>query len=316
MATLKGQNLRILAAAFDGSGTAVIGMSTNCTITLTNNTESAETKDDVGLAAKPEVISKAWSVTVESLDVMNAALMLAVIKGMRKVEIMWDEVGTSDNQTPVTGSGAAAYARKGLAYLSDLTISFNDRENSARNLQFSGASPLAVIPTTGMYYDVLQTGSYTKGQFVRLFLGNDNTATPSRVIAFSKQLQVHVSLQMEDASTKDTEGNWQIQEPTGLSYDITSNALVRGGDTITSQVQAQGLSEIESIFEAGTPVKFQIANVSGANNRTKGAAIMSGSVIVSQLEIQAQNRTNAQYSTTLNGYGEYAVSYGTGGGVE
>ena len=283
-------------------------MATNCTITLTNNTESEETKDDVGLAAKPGVVSKAWSVQVDSLNVLNAAAMLTAIKGMQKVDIMWDEVGTSDNQTPVTGSGAAAYARKGQAYLSDLTISFNDRETSAQNLQLSGASPLEVIPSTGMSYEVLNPGRYTKGQFVRLFLGSDNTTTPAKVIAFSKQLQVHVSLQMEDATTKDTEGNWQIQEPTGLSYDITSNALVRGGDTITSQVQAQGLSEIEAIFEAGTPVKFQIANVSGTNNRTKGAVIMSGSVIVSQLEIQAQNRTNAQYSTTLNGYGEFSVS--------
>lgn len=283
-------------------------MATNCTITLTNNTDDASTKDDVGLASKPEVVSKSWSVQVDSLNVLNAAAMLMAIKGMQKVEIMWDEVGASDNQTPLTGSGVAAYARKGLAYLSDLTLSFNDRENSAKNLQFVGASPLEVIPSTGMTYEVLDLGSYTKGQFVRLFLGSDNTAAPSRVIAFSKQLQVHVSLQMEDATTKDTEGNWQIQEPTGLSYDITSNALVRGGDAITSTVQAQGLSEVEAIFEAGTPVKFQIANVSGANNRTKGAVIMSGSVIVSQLEIQAQNRTTAQYSTTLNGYGEFSVS--------
>lgn len=308
MATLKGQNLRILASNFDSSSYAVIGMATNCTITLTNNTEDASTKDDVGLSAKPEVVSKAWSVQVDSLNVVNAAAMLTAIKGMGKVDIMWDEVGTSDNQTPVTGSGAAAYARKGKAYLSDLTLSFNDRENAAKNLQFVGASPLEVVPSTDITYEVLNPGSYTKGQFVRLFLGSDNTTTPAKVIAYAKQLQLHASLQMEDATTKDTEGNWQIQEPTGLSYDITSNALVRGGDTITSQVQAQGLSEIESIFEAGTPVKFQIANVSGTNNRTKGAVIMSGSVIVSQLEIQAQNRTNAQYSTTLNGYGDFSVS--------
>lgn len=307
MATLKGQNLRIMARAFESSSWSCIGMATNCTITLTNNTEDASTKDDVGLASKPEVVSKAWSAQVDSLNVLNAAAMLTAIQNMQKVEIMWTEVGTANNQTPVIGTGATAYARKGQAYLSDLTISFNDRENSAKNLQFVGASPLEVIPTTGMSYDVLEPGSYTKGQFVRLFLGNDNTAEPSRVIAFSKQLQVHVSLQMEDATTKDTEGNFQIQEPTGLSYDITSNALVRGGDTITSQVQAQGLSEIESIFEAGTPVKFRIANTSGANNRTIGAVIMSGSVIVSQLEIQAQNRTNAQYSTTLNGYGNFSV---------
>ena len=307
MATLKGQNLRILARAFDGSSWACIGMATNCAITLTNNAEDASTKDDVGLSAKPEVVSKAWSVQVDSLNVVNAAAMLTAIKGMQKVDIMWDEVGTADNQTPVTGSGATAYARKGQAYLSDLTLSFDDRTNSAKNLQFVGASPLEVIPSTGMSYEVLGPGSYTKGQFVRLFLGSDNTTTPSRVIAFSKQLQVHVSLQMEDATTKDTEGNWQIQEPTGLSYDITSNALVRGSDAISSLVQAQGLSEIESIFEEGTPVKFQIANVSGANNRTKGAVIMSGSVIVSQLTINAQNRQNATYDTQLNGYGEYTV---------
>ena len=308
MATLKGQNLRILASSFDGSSWACIGMATNCTINLTNNTEDASTKDDVGLSTKPEVVSKGWSVQVDSLNVLNAGAMLSIIKGMQKVEIMWDEVGTADNQTPVTGSGVAAYARKGQAYLSDLTLSFNDRENSAKNLQFTGASPLEAVPSTGMTYEVLEPGSYTKGQFVRLFLGSDNTTTPAKVVAYAKQLQVHVSLQMEDATTKDTEGNWQIQEPTGLSYDITSNALVRVGDTITSQVKAQGLSEIESIFEAGTPVKFRIANTSGPNNRTIGAVIMSGSVIVSQLEIQAQNRTNAQYSTTLNGYGEYSVS--------
>ena len=302
MATLKGQNLRILAVGLDGSSWACIGMATNCTITQTNNTESEETKDDVGLAAKPVVVSKAWSVQVDSLNVLNAAAMLTAIKNMQKVDIMRDEVATSDNQT----GEKAAYARKGLAYLSDLTISFNDRENAVKNLQFTGASSLETIPS-GESYEVLDPGSYTKGQFVRLFLGSDNTTTPAKVIAYAKQLQLHVSLQMEDASTKDTEGNFQIQEPTGLSYDITSNALVRSGDTISSQVQAQGLAEIESIYEAGTPVKFQIANVSGANQRTKGAVIVSGSVIVSQLEIQSQNRTSAQYNTTLNGYGEFAV---------
>ena len=305
MATLKGQNLRILAQGLDGTSFAVIGMATNCTITLTNNVDESSVKDDVGLASKPEVISKAWSVQVDSLNVVNTAAMLTAIKAMSKIQIMWDEVGTTDNQTPVAST---AFARQGYAYISDATFTFNNRENSAKNLQFTGASPLTTVPTSGQSYEVLAQGTYTKGQFVRLFLGSDNTATPAKVIGSATQLQLHVSLQMESASTKDTEGMWDIQEPTGLSYDITTNALVRGGDTITSTVQAQGLSELEAIYEAGTPVKFQIANVSGTNNHTKGAVIMSGSVIVSQLEIQAQNRTNAQYSTTLNGYGEFSVS--------
>lgn len=302
MTTLKGQNFRILAQ-LDGTSVSVIGMSTNCTVTLTNNTDDASTKDDVGLAAKPEVISKAWSVQVDSLNVVNTAAMLTAFKNMTKILVMWDETSPNDNQT----HGAATYARQGYAYLSDCTFTFNDRENSAKSLQFTGASALTTIPASGQSYEILNPGTYTKGQFVRLFLGSDNTTTPAKVIGSAKQLQLHVSLQMEDASTKDTTGDWQIQEPTGLSYDITTNALVRGGDTITSAVQAQGLSELEAIYEAGTPVKFQIANVSGANQRTKGAVIMSGSVILSQLTINAPNRQNATYDAQLNGWGAYTV---------
>ena len=306
MATLKGQNFRILAKDFEGDDWTVIGMSTNCVVTLTNNTEDASTKDDVGLASKPEVVSKAWSVQVDSLNVLNAAAMLTAIKTMQKVDIMWDEVGTSDNQTPIEGAASPGYARKGKAYLSDLVLSFNDRENSAKNLQFTGASPLEKILAV-QTYSTLDPGSYTKGQYVRLLLGVDNTSTPSKVIGAAKQLQMHVALQMEDVTSKDTTGNFQVQEPTGLSYDISSNALVRGSEALTSLVQAQGLSEIEEIYEAGTPVKFMIANASGPNNRTIGAVIVSGSVIVSQLTVNAQNRQNATYDTQLTGYGEYTV---------
>lgn len=305
MAKLQGQNLRILANAFDGTSTAVIGMATNCVITLTNNTQDVNTKDDVGLASKPEVVSKAWSVQVDSLNVVNAAAMLSKIKSMQPVEIMWDEVGTSDNQTPVTGTGAAAYARKGFAYLSDLTLSFNNRENSAKNLQFTGASELTIIPSTGMYYNVLSNGAYTKGQFVRLFLGKNTLQVITKVIAAATQLQLHVSLQMESASTKDTTGDWDIQEPTGISYEITTNALVRSNDSIKSSVGAQGLSDLEGIYESGTPVCFIIANVSGDNQRTKGTNIISGSVILSQLKINASNRQAATYEATLIGYGDY-----------
>ena len=300
MATLKGQNFRILAQ-LDGTSVSVIGMSTNCTVTLTNNVDESSVKDDVGLASKPEVVSKAWSVQVDSLNVVNTAAMLTAIKAMNKIQIMWDEVSTDDNQSPE----GAGYARTGMAYISDCTFTFNNRENSVKSLQLTGAGPLTTVYAGS--FEVLDPGTYTKGQFVRLFLGSDNTTTPARVIGFSTQLQVHVSLQMESASTKDTTGMWDIQEPTGLSYDITTNALVRGSDTITSSVQAQDLSELEEIYEAGTPVKFRIANTSGPNNRTIGAVIMSGSVILSQLTINAPNRQNTSYDAQLAGWGPFVV---------
>jgi hypothetical protein len=72
-------------------------------------------------------------------------------------------------------------------------------------------------------------------------------------------------------------------------------------------VTAQDLTSIESIYEAGTPVKWKIANVSGNNNRTASSTIVSGSCLLTQLQINAQNRTNATYQATLNGYGDYTV---------
>ena len=302
MATLKGQNIRVLLQ--EGTKFKVVGKSTNCTVTLTGNSDDASTKDDTGMASKPEITSKSWSVQVESLDVTDTAAVLNAIKNLTPFTLIWDETATADNQT----AQAATYSRKGQAYLNDVTFSWNDRENSTKQLQFAGSGALEKVSTAPTMQIVTVDGAYTKGQFVRLFLGSDNSAVPSRIVAGAKSLSLHVSMSLEDATTKDTTGDWQVQEPTALSFDISSNALVRSGDTITSTVQGQDFASIEDIYEASTPVRFQIANVSGANNRTKGAIICSGSVVITQLTLNAPNRQNATYDTQLTGYGIYTVA--------
>jgi len=280
-----------------------VAMATSCTINLTANANPAETKDDTGMASKPTVNSRTGQVSVESLSVADVAAILTAIKEQTPFLLVWDETtaNVNKNQDPE----GAAFARQATAILNDATFAFNDRENATKSLQFT----LISAPTAASAISTQATpaASYTKGQFVRLFLGSDNTAVPAKVIAAAKTLQVHVSVQLEDATTKDTEGTFQVQEATGISYDITTNALVRSGDDITSSVQAQDLASIESIHEAELPVKFQIANVSGANQRTKGSVLMSGSVIVSSLSISAASRQNAAYDATLTGYGDYTV---------
>ena len=297
---LKGQNFRILTLV--GTKWKCVGMATNATVTLTNNTDDASTKDDVGMAAKPTMTSQAWSVQVDSLNVADVGAMLTAMKSLTPFTLLWDETSTTDNQT---GEGAD-YCRKGTAYLSDATFQFDDRTNSSKSLQFTGSSALEKI-TSSLTYEAVAASAYTKGQFVRLFLSDDNSNTPAKVIAAAKTLSLHVSMSMESATSKDTDGSWDIQEPTGLNYDISTSALVRGADTITSAVDGQDLASIEEIYEAGTPVKWQIANVSGDNQRTKGSVIASGSCLLTQLSIQAQNRSNATYQATLNGYGAYTV---------
>ena len=300
---LKGQNFRILVHNATDHTYTPVGMATNCTVTLTNNTEDASHKDIVGMAATPVMTSQSWQVQVDSLDVSDVGTMLTAIKNLTPFTLVWDETGTSDNRT----AQGAAFSRTGQAYLSDATFQFDDRTNSTKSLQFSGTGPISAWDKTGQSVTPAPAFSFTKGQFVRLFLSSDNTTAPAKVIAAAKTLSLHVSLSVEDATTKDTDGTWQVQEPTGLSYDISTSALVRGNDTITSQVAAQDLASIEEIYEAGTPVKWKIANVSGDNQRTASSTICSGSCLLTSLQISAQNRSSATYQATLNGYGSYTV---------
>lgn len=293
---LKGQNFRIF------NGTTCFGMATNCTVTLTNNVESATTKDVVGLADMPVMTSQSWQVQVGTLLMSDVGALLTSMKNIVQFDLMWDETSTTDNYTAL----GEQYGRHGKAYLTDFTATFDDRTNSLKNLTFTGTGKLSKFDST------VQTGGpvdqvYTKGQFVRLFLSSDNTTAPSKVIAAARQLSLHVSMSVENSTTKDTEDNWQVQEPTALNYDISTSALVRGGDTITSAVTAQDLASIEDIYEAGTPVKWQIANVSGANQRTKGSVIVSGSCLIQTLTINAENRAAATYQANMVGYGDYTV---------
>lgn len=300
MTTLKGQNLRV--GTLSGNIFTVFAMATSCTITRNTQTDDASTKDDVGLSSKPTITSKSTQIQVESLNVLDMAAMLTAIKSLTPFRLMWDETSTADNQT----AQQEDFSREGSFYLTDATFTFNDRENSAKSLQFISTGTirkaLQKIDTT-----VVSAGSYTKGQFVRLFLSSNNTDTPAAVIAAAKQLSFHVSVAVENATSKDTEGNDEVQEPTGITFDITTNALVRSNDTITSGVQGQDFASIEDIYEACDPVKFQIANVSGANQRTKGNVIVSGSVILATLTSNNPNKQSSYYTANMTGYGEYTV---------
>ena len=299
---LKGQNFRIMLFDSTAEKFKVVGMATSCTVTLTSNTDESSTKDDVGMASKPTVTSKTWSVQVESLNVSDAVAMLTAIKSLTPFTLLWDETSTTDNQT----AEGATYARTGQAFLNDVVFSYNDRENSTKSLQFTGTSPIEDLDEAPDVVAV-SAGSYTKGQFVRLFLSADNTAAPVAVIASAKQLSLHVSMTLESATTKDTDGDWDIQEPTALNYDITTSALLKGNDDITSAVGAKTVADLEEIFEDSNPVKWLIANVSGDNQRTKGSVIASGSVIIASLTLNGPNRANADYTANLTGYGAYNV---------
>lgn len=296
----QGQNFRLLQQDPVTGKYRCFGMSTNASINQSSNTDDATTKDVLGMASMPTVTSKSAQISVETLTITNAVELLKAIASGVPFTLIWDEVSTVNNQTPV----GAAFARTVKAFLNDVTLNLNDRENTATSLQFASASPIAKI-TTVPTYEMVTPGTFIKGQFVRLFLSKNNTDTPANVVLAPKSLSLHVSLSLEDATTKDTEGDWQVQEPTGLSYDISINALIKSGETITSSVPAVSLTDLQDIYEASEPVKWEIAHTSGANNRTKGEVICAGSAVLTALNISAQNRTVCKYDATFSGYGPY-----------
>lgn len=141
-----------------------------------------------------------------------------------------------------------------------------------------------------------------KGQFIRLVLAT--TATPTKVIAASKQMSLHGSAATEEDTTKDTTGNATEFDVTSLSYDITGMALVlTDDDTLISS--ANSLNDFITNF--GAELYWRIVTVSGTNNRTIGAEICSGKAIITNLQMQGQNRQKAQFSYTLKGVGAIAL---------
>ncbi|MBQ2209029.1 MAG: hypothetical protein II404_03585 [Prevotella sp.] len=138
-----------------------------------------------------------------------------------------------------------------------------------------------------------------KGQYIRLLVSV--AANPSTVVAAAKQMALHGSAQTEDSTTKDTTGTDLEYEVTGQSYDITGSGLVlTPNDTLLTG--AVGLNDFENWIKDQL-LNWKICVMEGTNNRTVVETIASGQGKLTNLQIQAQNKQNATYNYTINGYG-------------
>ena len=76
-----------------------------------------------------------------------------------------------------------------------------------------------------------------KGQNLRLYVQNI-------CVAAAKNAQVHVSLEVQEDSTKDTIDDWLQQSPVGLSWDAQTDAMVdmqpEASDNVNVTKQIQG----------------------------------------------------------------------------
>ena len=138
-----------------------------------------------------------------------------------------------------------------------------------------------------------------KGQNLRVLIGN-------KCVAFATSCTVHVSLNLEESSTKDSTKNFTEQTPTGISWDMSCDALY------SMDADATGVNAIDALDKvlAQTKVTVMFEQTTGDKNRAAvtGSAVYSGDAWVNDISINAANRQNTSYTIQLTGDGELAKS--------
>ena len=134
-----------------------------------------------------------------------------------------------------------------------------------------------------------------KGQNLRVMVGG-------KCIAMATSCTFHVSAQLEDASTKDSVGDFQEQEVTGLSWDAQTESLVTLDDNGSNGELPQDLL---SLMINKTKVTLTFDQTAGANNRVGQNSVIkkTGDAYINDISISAQNRKNSTCSVQFTGTG-------------
>lgn len=134
-----------------------------------------------------------------------------------------------------------------------------------------------------------------KGQNLRVMVGG-------KCIAMATSCQFHIGTSLEDSSTKDSTGDWQEQEVTGLNWDASTDSLVTLTDNGTN---GELPTDLMSLIINKTLVTLTFDKTAGTNNRTGQNATIkrSGSAYLTDYSLTAPNRQNSTLSCKFTGTG-------------
>ena len=141
MGTIKGQNLRVMV------GGKCIAMATSCTFHVSAQLQDSSTKDSVGDFQEQEVTGLSWDAQTESLVTLedngsNGELpqdLLSLMINKTKVTLTFDQTAGANNRVGQN----SAIKKTGNAYINDINITAQNRQNSTISVQFSGTGPLS-----------------------------------------------------------------------------------------------------------------------------------------------------------------------------
>ena len=138
-----------------------------------------------------------------------------------------------------------------------------------------------------------------KGENLRILMGADTQHLTC--VAASTNAVVHLSLQVEEDTTKDTEDDWIEQSPVAINWDAQVDALV------LLDSQETGVTVDDLVVGQVYVLRFsQTATTAGTQNRTTITNViqLTGSAILSDLQLTAQDQDIATYSAKFTGTGD------------
>lgn len=145
MGVIKGQNLRVMVGGY------CIASATSCTFHIASNTEDSSTKDTVSGFQEIEVTGFSWDAQTESLvvtaDPANASgkiptdlLTTMLASTLVTLKFTSTTAGSNYNRTATT-----TLAYTGSAYITDISITAANRQNSTLSVTFTGTGALTKV---------------------------------------------------------------------------------------------------------------------------------------------------------------------------
>ena len=138
---IKGQNLRVMV------GGKCVAQATSCQVHIALQLEDTSTKDNTGDWQEQDPVGKSFDMSTDSLVAItdngtNGETTIDLIDLMlnaTKVTLTFDQTAGTNNRVAQN----SVIKKSGWAYISDVSISAQNRQNSQLSVQFTGTGPLA-----------------------------------------------------------------------------------------------------------------------------------------------------------------------------
>ena len=128
-------------------GGKCIAMATSCTFHISAQVESASTKDDTNDFEVNEVTGLSWDASTDSLVTLtdngsNGEMptdLMSLIINKTVVTLTFDTTSGTNNRTAQN----SAIKKSGSAYVTDFSVTAQNRQNSTLTVQFTGTGALS-----------------------------------------------------------------------------------------------------------------------------------------------------------------------------